>query len=159
MLTYKKTILSQLIFWKKMLKKLIKQKREFKIFTNGSNTDQLFAKYLLKKMNLDEKKYLVNKPRKPEELINTINSFNQIISMRLHSLIIAYSYDIPSIAISWDKKVNAFFDKINRHKLCFNLFECEKILNAEIEAYDLEKKKEIMAKIEENLENIKNILE
>lgn len=153
----------QIKFWNSFIKLLSKNNIDFKLFTNGSTHDQSFAEYILKKNNLDKNKYLVTKPNKPEELINIINSFNSIISMRLHSLIIAYSYNIPSLSITWDNKVNTFFEKIGCKNRCLSFrLEEEKILdfikNYNNYNYDENIKRKIVLSTIENLNTIKDII-
>lgn len=149
----------QINFWKNLLNALKDTNIEFKVFTNGSIKDQKFAKYLIKEVGLDSEVYLLEKPCTPDELINTINSFESILSMRLHSLIIAYSLNIPAISISWDEKVDAFFRKINRENLCYKLFDDSLLIIDDLEhkitkGYDDDIKKNIISVIENNLNNI-----
>ena len=49
-----------------------------------------------------------------QELVSLISSFKGIITARLHSCIVAYSLDVPAIAISWTKKVADFFALIKQ---------------------------------------------
>ena len=63
---------------------------------------------------------LAKKPKKPDELISLISSYRIIISLRLHSLITAYSFRVPCIGIAWDDKVRCFFKKIDREQFCFS---------------------------------------
>lgn len=107
-------------FWKKTVCELEKRNLEWHFFCNGSKLDYSFAKYILSQLGYKEEK-LANRPIMPEELIKTISGFKSIISFRLHSHIIAYSLKIPSIGVAWDKKLFAFFDKINRKKYCMDL--------------------------------------
>lgn len=149
----------QIKFWKNILNDLKGTNIEFKVFTNGSIKDQKFAKYLIKEVGLDSEVYLLEKPCTPNELINTINSFESILSMRLHSLIIAYSLNIPVISISWDEKVDTFFRKINREELCYKLFDDSSLITDDLEQkitkeYDDDIKKNIISTIENNLNNI-----
>lgn len=154
----------QINFWFKMLSSLLNNNYDFKVFTNGSCKDQSFAEYILKILNLDPNKYLLARPTNPLELVSNIVSFDSIISMRLHSLIIAYSFDIPTIAISWDEKVKKFYKKINREDFCYNLYDAKlfnskKLLDKISKEYDYDKKEKIIKSIEENLNNICKIID
>lgn len=154
---------TQIKFWKKMLKTLVNNNVKFKIFTNGSYKDYSFAKFLLNEINLEEKEYLMERPTEPIELIKSILKFKKILSMRLHSMIIAYSYDIPSISISWDDKVNVFFSKIGLENNCYTLKSNQgeifkRLINMDCECIDEKIKEKICFKINENFENIKNII-
>jgi polysaccharide pyruvyl transferase WcaK-like protein len=57
-------------------------------------------------------------PLKPKVLVKTISSFNCLISHRLHANIIAHSLHIPSIALSWDAKVQSYCDLIGCTEWC-----------------------------------------
>ena len=61
---------------------------------------------------------IATRPQIPKELVKIISQYNSIISFRLHSHIIAYSLEIPSIAIAWDNKVNFFFKDIGYSERC-----------------------------------------
>ena len=153
----------QVQFWKKMIKELVNSGVEFRIFTNGSYKDYSFAKYILNKMNLDYKLYLINQPTNPEELINLVLKFQKILSMRLHSMIIAYSYDIPAISISWDKKVNTFFEKIGLKNNCYSLKSNQKeilqaILSLDYNCINKKIKNNINIKICNNFEIIASLI-
>lgn len=82
----------------------------FKLFTNGHIEDYKFGEFLLKENNLNQE-YLLKQPFTHEDLIMDINSFENVICSRLHSCIIAYSFNIPFIGIDWNGKID-FFGKI-----------------------------------------------
>lgn len=149
-------------FWKEVLKELYSKKIQFKIFTNGSMCDQSFVEQILKELKLNQSSYLMSRPTNPEELILCINSFNAIISMRLHSLIISYSYNIPTLGISWDKKVNEFYKKIKYNNHCLNFkSDIKEILKFALNHdnhYNNNEKKIIRNKIYDNFKEIERII-
>lgn len=156
--------MKQIVFWKKIIKELLKEKIEFKLFTNGSYKDYCFAKYILKKMNLNIEQYLLIQPKEPIQLVKQISSFEKIISMRLHSMIVAYSYNIPSIAICWDYKVNEFFSKIGLKENCYKLnsktYEIiDHFKRINNDTIDRNIKKELLVEIDNNIKKIKKIIE
>lgn len=110
----------QFNFWSSILKKIEGMKLNYKIFCNGSIDDYNFINDICKKNKINISR-VCSCPRTYKELINIICKFNVILSMRLHSLIIAYSYRIPAVAISWDSKVEEFYKKTLNDKFCFNL--------------------------------------
>ena len=160
MISHNIDVKKQIKFWKRIICDLEKQNEEWEIFCNGSIEDYESAKYILKLLHLEESKHLKRRPTTPNELISDIKSYKKIISMRLHSLIVAYSYNIPALAVSWDPKVETFYNKIKKEKQCFNI-------NSNI--YDILKlfstltfisgnKKAIKNTIQQNLENIIEII-
>ncbi|WP_412205457.1 polysaccharide pyruvyl transferase family protein [[Clostridium] hylemonae] len=118
MISTSHSINTQVRFWKKIIRYCIKNEIKFQLFTNGAPEDQLFAYLILKKMGMSKSDYLIKRPNTPQELVSMISKYKAIISMRLHSLIIAYSLEIPSIAISWGVKVEQFYNKIQRSQYC-----------------------------------------
>lgn len=153
----------QIDFLRKMLNVLIDNNVKFKIFTNGSYKDYSFAKFILSEVNLNEDVYLMERPTTPMELVNIILRFKKILSMRLHSMIIAYSYNIPSISISWDNKVNIFFEKIGLKNNCYTLKSrqeeiLEKLFLLDNECINEKIKEKIYSDINNNFKCIKNII-
>lgn len=120
MLSHKHKFQQQVFFWKSLIERLNAEKREWMFFTNGSPEDYNFAIYILNLMG-ESREHLVDRPTEPSELYTLISGFEMVISMRLHSHILAYSSDTPSIGISWDKKVDAFFQKVGKAVDCFDL--------------------------------------
>jgi polysaccharide pyruvyl transferase WcaK-like protein len=82
--------------------------KEYKIFlfTNGDGSDQ---KYLYKLKLAAELRDLdisyEERPTNGFELVKIIYKYSLVIEFRLHSLITAYSFNIPTIGIAWDKKL------------------------------------------------------
>lgn len=160
MLSSLQSVRYQINFWDQLLQSLVAQNINFKVFTNGSKQDYLFAKYLLDRNGI-ELANLVAKPNYPHELVQTISSFKAIISMRLHSLIVAYSLNVPTIAISWDNKVKTFYEKIGSSQSCYELIEPISSIMDNLEEklkyqYNEDKKKSIETSILKNFEVIKN---
>lgn len=116
---------------KDLVQKFYHSNYSWKLFTNGTPWDQKAACSILKELGIDNSemdKYIVPRPTYPQELVNTITSFNTIISYRMHSQVIATSFLIPCYGFVWDKKVTEFFDKINYSEHCFNPNEVDKCL-------------------------------
>lgn len=94
---------------------------DFKVFTNGSRMDEDMALRLLYASGInktDIKRYKLERPLDAEALINSITSFSKIISIRMHSLIIANSYGIRNFGIIYDDKVREMYQKINAENRC-----------------------------------------
>lgn len=111
-------------FWKNIIDSLNKQGLKWMIFCNGNISDYNFSKIILLNCGYSENQfesYLCFRPIYPIELVEIISRFNCIISFRLHSHIVAYSLNIPSIALVWDNKLNYFFNNINCADRCFDI--------------------------------------
>lgn len=123
-------------FWMDIIKILTLRGVEWRIFTTGSESDAVLAYKVLEAINIEHVEYYLSLPNNPNELIDIIANFNGIISFRLHSHIISYALTIPSVGIIWDKKIEDFFEKIDRKDYIFNLFDnpvkiVERIIYAE----------------------------
>lgn len=56
----------------------------------------------------------MDRPKSVDELVNIISSFDAAVVTRLHSSIIAYSFDIPTIGLVWNNK-QLMFGKAIKH--------------------------------------------
>ena len=89
------------------------------LFTNGEWADEQYCHMLAREIGCEDKVAL--RPQTAEELIATVGQYEKIVSFRLHSHIIAYSYRIPTLGIVWDEKVREFFQITGREDfaVCF----------------------------------------
>lgn len=109
-------------FWISIINILNSKNIRWKLFYTGSINDYYLAVEVLEKIGVNNKeKFIKEDITLPEDCVKEIVQFDKIISFRLHSHILAYSFGIPSIAISWDNKINDFFYKIGRPECVFNL--------------------------------------
>lgn len=112
--------------WIKLIALLNKGNYCCSIFVNGSNEDFDIAKSLYEKCTeMGLKVNIEEQPKSGYELTMMISKFDLFVSYRLHSHIIGYSLNIPSISISWDKKVSDFFAIIDRSEYNFSLQDNE----------------------------------
>lgn len=108
-------------FQKSILQFFLDSSISWKAFTNGSAYDFTFAKKILIELGIPENRiqeYLVDRPLDNVELVKTVTAFDKIVSFRMHSLIVATSYGIPSYGFIWDKKVSEFYMKMNMSLNC-----------------------------------------
>ena len=152
----------QIKLWDSILNKMITENIKFKMFCNGNPYDYGFAEYILRRNGLDVKKYLEVNPVTPDQLVNLIYQYHSMISMRLHSLIIASSLNIPAIAICWDKKVQEFYEKINMKDYCVKVEDYADIIVQKMRM--LEKrgccdKNALELTVEKNVKNLLNIID
>jgi polysaccharide pyruvyl transferase WcaK-like protein len=75
------------------------------LFSNGACEDQEYIDWLYGKMGYLTNITMEERPKNGFELINIICGFSLVIGFRLHSLIVSYSYNIPTIGIAWDNKL------------------------------------------------------
>lgn len=150
----------QIKFWSKIINYCEKNNIDWEMFSNGSPEDQKFIIYLLKLNNISLNR-VHDRATTPIELINTVTSYKKIISMRMHSLIIAYSYNIAFVGIYWDEKLKEFMRDINLIKCCKTMkdsySEIFKILN-EL-SIDVKYKKNVFDLINCNINKLKEKIE
>ncbi len=132
------------LFWKQIISYLDDKGIQWKMFYTGTWKDYLLAKEILTSLNIHNTECRINENiNTPLDLINELSQFSKTVSFRLHSHIISYSLGIPSIAISWDRKIDDFFSKIGHSDRVFDieadvpsiikkLVECEYIPSSNI---------------------------
>ena len=126
--THTKLFRDRLIdFWLSVANRLYRDGDHFELFTNGSLQDQALALSIVEaiKERLSISCNLVSRPTKPCELAQSISRYRAIIASRLHAHIIATSYNIPSVGLLWDDKVQAFFKDIGRESFVLGKIETE----------------------------------
>lgn len=112
---------------------------DYFLYTNGSIGDNKALKAYVENNNLDETHYsYVNST---EELLNIINRCDFICAVRLHSAIIAASFEKPVINLVWNDKIPFFYRAINKENMIFeedaiSIPEIEKIINEKIGKQD-----------------------
>ncbi|MDR3527565.1 MAG: polysaccharide pyruvyl transferase family protein [Rhizomicrobium sp.] len=88
------------------------------LFTNGSSEDdaclRLLALAISGDSNIMASVTVSERPLTAEKLAQLIASCDVVIANRLHSNIVAYSFGIPSIGLSWNTKLNSFMTSVGR---------------------------------------------
>ena len=87
---------------------------EVSLFTNGSPEDEDFADEIAQLIG--PRPEVQRQPRfiTPGELARFIATLDCLVAHRLHACIAAYSYRVPAIGFSWDRKLDSFFELMNR---------------------------------------------
>ena len=80
---------------------------QYEFFTNGMRADYETGQKVIDKLG-GKKDKLVDRPTDARSLLNTISSYEGIISCRMHSSIAAFSLGIPSVVLSWNNKVDKY---------------------------------------------------
>lgn len=90
----------------------------FDFFSNGAESDMKLIELLENKTG---KHYQVRVANDYIDLMHIISKYNGIIVGRMHASIIGYSMDIPTIGLNWCRKVERFFELINRKDFILSL--------------------------------------
>lgn len=111
--------------WQSIIHSFAKQGKDIELFTNGNPQDYRTALKIAEHMKATYSItcLVAKRPTRPYELAHQIAGYSDIIAARLHACIIATSYRIPVVGLSWDKKVNSFFEAIGKSSLAINLAE------------------------------------
>lgn len=97
-----------------VIERLAQRSCELLVFTNGSPEDVQFATEIFRTARRFEAVRLVPRHTRPAELACFVAGLDCVIAHRLHACIAAYSYSVPAIGLSWDKKLDRFFDLVRR---------------------------------------------
>ncbi len=106
-------------FWLELIHLLMGGDRQVVLFTNGAPDDHDFAADIISTCSLksgSKRPYLLEKAHKPRELVAQVSQLQAVIAHRLHANIIAYSLGIPSVGLTWDRKVAEFGKSTGRSK-------------------------------------------
>lgn len=81
-------------------------------YTNGSFLDNNTLRYFAREYGVPANQIVY--PHTTKEVVETLSAFEAVITFRMHSSIIAYSFEIPSVALAWNEKIPFFYEDI-RH--------------------------------------------
>lgn len=98
-------------FWLDIIDELTARGYDYKLFTTGHFTDEVFLDAMVKAKRIPASKVVVT-VNSPEELNRALNACAGVIAFRLHASIAAFSYGIPSIGLSWNFKVPYFYESV-----------------------------------------------
>jgi exopolysaccharide biosynthesis predicted pyruvyltransferase EpsI len=110
-------------------------------FINGPQRDVDFVNTFKNYYGIPSNKFLSNDVTRDGKLfLSTLSQFSLVISSRLHTSICCYSLKIPTLSLSWDKKINEFYGNIGREQWILGENDIckisEKIENALTLGYD-----------------------
>lgn len=100
-----------IVLFSEIARTLQKRGYDFEFFTNGLPGDVKVGRQVLKKLELDNS-YLVERPVDDNVLVGTINSYQSLITCRMHSSIAAFTMGVPSVILSWNDKVEKLMEII-----------------------------------------------
>lgn len=84
--------------------------QDYRFYTNGSVFDNNTLHYFEKEFNVPKEKCIYSHTTK--EVVEAVASFKSVITFRMHSSIISYSFGIPSLAMVWNDKIPFFYENI-----------------------------------------------
>lgn len=133
----------QLDFWKGIIEELDKRGVHWKVFTNGDTYDEIFAKEVLAYVGHGEK---LNAPLDGATLVKDISQFTSVIAGRMHSNIVSFSLEIPSIGFVWNQKLRFWGEKIGYSE---RFIDCNNLtVSNVIQAWDKARKEGVVIKPE-----------
>lgn len=105
-------------WWRQLATIAVNAGYEVRFFTNGLLQDEEYLRRLMKSLEkenlLNEKLRIADCPKNPHELVGIIASCDVLAGYRMHTHIPAFSFQKPSVALTWDDKVNRFFKSVER---------------------------------------------
>ncbi|MGR3378852.1 polysaccharide pyruvyl transferase family protein [Salipiger abyssi] len=81
-------------------------------FNNGAPEDVATANALAPQMGALGVEMV--RPQVPADLSAIVGGCDAIVAYRMHAVIAAYSHAVPALALSWDDKLDAFMDSVDR---------------------------------------------
>lgn len=98
-------------FWLDIISQLEARGDDYRIFTTGHFSDEMFLDSLVRHHGVSNKKAAVTL-NCPEELIDELSRCDGVIAYRLHASITSFALGIPSIGLTWNFKVPDFYRSI-----------------------------------------------
>ena len=135
---------------------------DYVLYTNGNLGDNKELYEYVKSRNIPKNNYLYIETS--HNLLETVQDFDFVCALRLHSAIISTSFNTPVINIVWNEKIKYFYDAIGHIERAFeeddvDLEKIEKIIVKEIGKKEKENQKYLMSTYLNILKAIKNICE
>lgn len=96
--------------------RLIERGNSIELFTNGGQSDNVYAKALQEELASKGYDISLKIPKTSEELVKIISLFSQIIAVRMHACILAYSLGIPTVGLVWNDKLQFWAQKTEQSK-------------------------------------------
>ena len=94
-----------------MRKRLENSGVEYAFYTNGSFLDNNSLLYFVREYNVPKERIII--PQSTRQLVETIYGFTSVAAIRMHSSIISYALDVPSVNLVWNDKVRFFYQNID----------------------------------------------
>lgn len=98
-------------FWLDTIALLEEKGYDYRLFTTGHFSDEVFLDTLIKSSGIPAKKAAVT-VNSPDELIRELRGCDGVIAYRLHASITSFALGVPSIGLSWNFKVPYFYESV-----------------------------------------------
>ena len=95
---------------------------DYRFFTNGSVLDNNSMAYIARQIGVSDEKLI--SPDSTREVVCAIAGFDAVLAIRMHSAIISYALDIPSIDMVWNEKIPYFYQNIGYPERALNMEYC-----------------------------------
>jgi polysaccharide pyruvyl transferase WcaK-like protein len=101
-----------------LIRRLLASGYDVTCFSNGAQEDRACLDDVVGSITTNAGERLTRGPdcRTPRELAELVGSFDAVIAHRLHACILAYSYRVVHVGLSWDPKLAAFFANVGRSR-------------------------------------------
>src|SRR5699024_4538177 len=98
-------------FWLETIAALEAKGYDYRLFTTGHFSDEVFLDSLVRDSGVPAKKAAVT-VNSPDELICELRGCKGVIAYRLHASITSFALGVPSIGLSWNFKVPYFYESV-----------------------------------------------
>jgi len=109
--------------YRSLIRRLLASGYDVTCFSNGAREDQTCLDRVVGSFRDDDGPTRAPDCRTPRELAELVGSFDAVIAHRLHACILAYSYRVAHVGLSWDPKLAAFFANVGRSRYLVELSE------------------------------------
>lgn len=103
-------LVDEMNYMNEMRKKLEEDGIDYAFYTNGSFLDNNSLLYFAKEYEIPKERIII--PQSTRELVQTIYGFTSVAAVRMHSSIISYALDVPSVNLVWNDKIPFFYQNI-----------------------------------------------
>jgi polysaccharide pyruvyl transferase WcaK-like protein len=102
--------------YRSLIRRLLSSGYDVICFSNGAREDRTCLDRVVDSFRDDDGLTRAPDCRSPRELAELVGSFDAVIAHRLHACILAYSYRVAHVGLSWDSKLAAFFANVGRSR-------------------------------------------
>jgi polysaccharide pyruvyl transferase WcaK-like protein len=102
---------------------LLRSGQSVRLVSNGSPEDTEYGNFLINNLASLPPDASIDFPQhsEPRGLVETVGSLSRFVGFRLHGLISAHSFGLPTYALTWDDKIQSFMSSIGRADQCFDV--------------------------------------